>query len=262
MQIAHADAGFRHVFGQVFGHALGECGDQHAPAMLGDFAAFRQQIIHLLLDGADFRDGVHQAGWADHLFGKGAAGAFHLPGARRGADEDGRRAVGIPLFEFQRAVIRAAWQTEAIFGKHGLARIVAAIHAANLRHRDMAFIHDQQSVFGQIFEQRGWWFARVAACQVAAVIFNTFAGTSGFHHFNVEDGALFQPLRFQQFAFRMQLRQMFLQFILDARDGLGQRRARRDIVAIRVDRNAFHLCGDFARQRIEFADCFNLITEK
>ena len=60
----------------------------------------------------------------------------------------------------------------------------------------------------------------------------------------------------------MQLRQMFLQFILDARDGLGQRRARGDVVAIGIDRNAFHLRGDFAGQRIEFADCFNLIAEK
>ena len=126
----------------------------------------------------------------------------------------------------------------------------------------MAFIHDQQSVVRQIFEQRGRRFARIAAREVAAVIFNTFAGTRGFHHFNVKDGTLFQPLRFQQFAFRMQLCQMFLQFILDARDGLGQRRARGDIVAIRVNRNTFHLRGDFARQRIEFADCLNLIAEK
>ena len=126
----------------------------------------------------------------------------------------------------------------------------------------MAFIHDQQSVVRQVFEQRWRWFARITTREVAAVIFNTFAGTSGFHHFNVENGALFQPLRFQQFAFRMQLCQMFLQFILDARDGLSQRWARGDIVAIRVNRNTFHLCGDFARQRIEFADCFNLIAEK
>ena len=60
----------------------------------------------------------------------------------------------------------------------------------------------------------------------------------------------------------MQLRQMFLEFILDARDGLGQRRARGDIVAIGVDRNTFHLCGDFAGQRIKFADRLNLIAEK
>ena len=146
MQIAHADAGFCHVFGQVFGHALGECSHQHAPAMLGDFAAFRQKIIHLLFYGPDFRDGINQARWADHLFGKGAAGAFHLPRAGGGADEDGIRAVGIPFLKLEGAVIRAAWQAEAVFGKHGFARIVAAIHAANLRHRDMAFIHDQQSI--------------------------------------------------------------------------------------------------------------------
>ena len=83
--------------------------------MLGDFAAFRQQIIHLLFHGADFRDGVHQAGWADHLFGKGAAGAFHLPRAGRGADEDGGRAVSIPFLKLEGAIIRAAWQAEAVF---------------------------------------------------------------------------------------------------------------------------------------------------
>ena len=126
----------------------------------------------------------------------------------------------------------------------------------------MAFIHHQQSVFREVFEKRRRRFAGIAACQVAAVVFDSLAGTGGFHHFDIEDGALFQPLRFQQFAFRMQLRQMFLQFILDARDGLRQRRARRHIVAIGVDGNAFHLGGDFTGQRVKFADRFDLIAEK
>ena len=87
MHIAHADALFVQIFGQILGHPLGQGGDQHAQAARGDAADFVQQVVDLHLDRADFDHRVDQAGGADHLFGEDAAGLLHLPrrggGARR-----------------------------------------------------------------------------------------------------------------------------------------------------------------------------------
>jgi hypothetical protein len=44
---------------------------------------------------------------------------------------------------------------------------VAFEHAADLRHRHMALIDDQQGVFREIFEQGRWWLARAAPGQIA-----------------------------------------------------------------------------------------------
>jgi membrane dipeptidase len=54
MHVAHADALFMHVFGQVFGHALGQGGDQRAQAARRHAAHLIQQVIHLHLHGPDF----------------------------------------------------------------------------------------------------------------------------------------------------------------------------------------------------------------
>ena len=162
MQVAHADAGLIHIFGQRLGHLLGQGGDQHPLALGRRLAAFGDDVVDL--GGGRPHDAVRvgQAGGAHHLFGKDAAGALHLPGAGGGRDKDGLRAESLPLLEFQRPVIHAARQPEAIFRQRALAREVAFEHGPDLRHGDVAFIDDQQRVFRQIFEQRRRRLARPA----------------------------------------------------------------------------------------------------
>ena len=107
VHITHANALFVHVFGQVFGHALGQRGAQGAHAGGGDLAHLVQQIVDLHVDGADFDDRIDKAGGADHLFGEHAAGLLDLPRGGGGADEDRLRAHGVPFLELQRAVVHA-----------------------------------------------------------------------------------------------------------------------------------------------------------
>ena len=262
MEVAAAYAGLRHVVGQVFGHAFGQRRHQHAPALLRDAAAFGQKVVHLPLDGADLGHGVHQPGRADHLFGEAAAGPLHLPRTRRGADEDGAGAIGVPFLEFQRAVVHAGGQAEAEFVQHRFPREVAPIHAADLRDRHMAFIDDQQRVLGQVFEQRRRRFAGVPARQVAAVILDALAAARRLQHLDVEGRALVQPLRFQQLALGLQHAQLQLQLRLDVADRLLQRRARRDVVAVGVDVHAVQLARDLTGQGIEFAQRIHLVAEQ
>ena len=61
----------------------------------------------------------------------------------------------------------------------------------------MAFIDEQHGVFGEIFEQGGRRLAGQAAGEEAAVILDAGAASGGGDHFQIEIGALFEPLRFQ-----------------------------------------------------------------
>ena len=152
VHIAHADALLMHIFGEVFGHAFGERCDQRAIALQGRFATFGNEVIHLIFHRADDDGRVDQPRGADDLFGEHAACAFHFPFAGGGGDIDRLRAHCVPFFKPQRAVVDARWQAETIFGQGGFAVEVAFIHAANLWHGDMAFIHEYQRIVRQIFE--------------------------------------------------------------------------------------------------------------
>ena len=145
---------------------------------------------------------VDQAGGADDLLGEDAAGLLHLPGAGRGRDVHGLRPHGVPLLEVERAVVHAGGQAEAVFGQGRLAPVVAAEHAADLRHGDVALVDEHQGVVGEVFEEGRRRLAGLAAGEVARVVLDAGAGAGRLHHLHVEDGALLEPLGLQQPAVR------------------------------------------------------------
>ena len=113
---------------------------------------------------------------------------------------DGLRPHGVPLLEAQRAVVHAGGQAEAVFGERRLAPVVAAEHAADLRHGDVAFVDEDQRVVGQVFEQGRRRLAGLAAGEVARIVLDAGAGAGRLHHLHVEQRALLEPLRLQQAA--------------------------------------------------------------
>jgi hypothetical protein len=83
--------------------------------------------------------------------------------------------------------------------------VVAPRHGADLRHRLVALVDEQQSVVGKIFEQGRRRLARQAAGEEAAVILDTGAGAGGGYHLQVEIRALFEALVLKEFAFGLHL---------------------------------------------------------
>ena len=92
-----------------------------------------------------------------------------------------------------------------MFGQRELAPVVALVHAADLRDRDVGFVGEDNGIVGDEFEQRGRRLARRAAGQVARIVLDPVADAGRLQHFEIEVGALFQPLRLQQLAFVDQL---------------------------------------------------------
>ena len=164
-----------------------------------------QQVVDLAAGRAHLDRRVDEAGRADHLLDEDALGALHLPGAGRRRDVHGLRPHGVPFLEAQRAVVEAGGQPEAVFGQRRLAAEVALVHAADLRHRDVALVGEDQRVVGQVFEQGRRRLARLAAGEIARIVLDALAGAGGLHHLEVEGGALLEPLRLEQPAHGVQL---------------------------------------------------------
>ena len=194
--------------------------------MRGGLADLAEHVVDLAARRADLDRRIDQAGGADDLLGEDAAGLLHLPAAGRGRDGDGLRAHRVPLLEAQRAVVHAGGQAEAVFGERRLAAEVAAIHAADLADGDVALVDEHQGVVGEVFEQRRRRLAGLAAGEIARIVLDAGAGAGGFHHLEVEQGALLQALRLEQAAALFQLGEADLQLLLDRLDGAVQRRAR------------------------------------
>ncbi len=198
VHVAHAHAVLVQVLGEVLRHALGEHGDERAVALQRGVADLRRDVVDLGAGGAHLDGRVDEAGRADHLLDEDAAGAVHLPGAGRGGDVHGLRAHRLPFLEAQRAVVHAGGQAEAVFGERRLAAEVAAIHAADLRHGDVALVGEDEGVVGQVLEEGRRRLARPAPGEVARIVLDAGAGAGGLHHLEVEHAALLEPLGLQQ----------------------------------------------------------------
>ncbi|MCY1539336.1 hypothetical protein D9M68_749180 [compost metagenome] len=67
MNIAALNIKAVHIFGEFFGHALGERGDQHAVARFYRFIDFIEEIIDLVYCRAHINKRIEQPCRADHL---------------------------------------------------------------------------------------------------------------------------------------------------------------------------------------------------
>ena len=126
----------------------------------------------------------------------------------------------------------------------------------------MAFIDEQQGVVGEVFEQGRGRLPRQAASQEAAVILDPRATAGGGDHLQVEIGALFEPLGFEQFGLGVELLQPFGEFVANGVAGLFERRSRRHIMAVGVDLDRVERGDLLAGQRIEFGNRLNLVAEE
>ncbi len=262
MHVADFNALLVQIFGEILGHLLGEDGEERAVALGGGQADFIDDVVHLIGGGADFDVGVDQPGGADDLFGKDAIGLLQLPRAGGGRDIDRLRAHGVPFLEAQGAVVHAARQAEAVFGEGRLAAQIAAIHGAELTDGDVGFVDKDQGVIGEVFEQRGGRLAGLAAREIARIVFDAGAGAGGFHHFEIEQGALFEALGLEEAAHAVELLQAGLELALDLLDRRIHRGAGGDVVGIGEDAHGGQFGRFLAGQGVEFGDGFDLVAEQ
>ena len=180
--------------------------------------------------------------------------------ARRGGNINELGDALLEFVESQRTVIQAARQAESMLGQRDLARPVTFMHAAHLRHRNVALVNDAQEVLGKVIDQRVRRLTWLTTIQMTRVILDTRAKAQRFQHFQVVIHAHFQALRFQQLAFVVELLQAVAQLFLDGFQCAIEFRTHRNIMRRRPNGKRLVRVQLFARYIIDFGDRFYLIT--
>ena len=99
-----------------------------------------------------------------------------------------------------------------------LARPVALELAVQLRDRLVRLVEDAQQVVGEVVEQRVRRLVPLPTVEVHRVVLDAGADSDLAQHLEVVGGAHAQPLRFEQLAVLLELRQPLDQLGLDALD--------------------------------------------
>ena len=141
VQIAALDADVFEVVGEILRHFFSKRGYQHALAAVDTGIRFGDDVLDLPLGRADGYFGIQESGRAYKLFG-GDAGFLALVVAGRGAHEYDLVDLFLKLREIERTVVVGRRQTEAVVDQVLLSRAVARVHAAHLRHGDVAFVDE------------------------------------------------------------------------------------------------------------------------
>ncbi len=144
------------------------------------------------------------------------------------------------LIEHQWPVVQGTRQPEAIIDEYLLAASVSGIHTAKLRQRNMGFVHDHQIIIvhrGEIVLHRIGGFTGFFACEVARIVFDSFADPCRFEHFEIELCPLLEPIVFDHTSLLLVVGESFSQLLLDTFDGTGKFLLADDKLIGCVDRN-------------------------
>ncbi len=198
MQIAHPQPELLVVLGEVFRHPLGQGRHQDALVPVGPRPELGEQVVDLVPGRAHGDPRIHEAGRPDHLLGERVGGELELVGPGGRGDVD--RLTGAPreLVERERSVVERGGHPEPVLDERLLARAVAVVHAADLRHGDVALVDDDQRVLRQVVDQGRRGLARAVPGQVARVVLDAVAEAELAQHLHVEEGPLLEPLRLEQ----------------------------------------------------------------
>src|SRR3990172_41339 len=104
----------------------------------------------------------------------------------------------LELVKLQRTIIKSGGEPEAVLHEIDLARMVALIHAAELRDRGVALINDQEIILREIVQQRRGRLPRLPAGEMAGVVLDSVTVTHLTYHFEIKISSLLDPLGFQQ----------------------------------------------------------------
>ena len=248
------------ILGQIFGHALGQGGDQHALATRHPLADFMQQIVNLSFHRPHFDRRIDQAGGPNDLLDHHPRRLGHLVGSRSRRDVDHLVHAVLEFLKCQRAVIERRGQTKSVLHERFLPRAVAVVHAVQLRHRLVRFVDEHQIVTRKIVQQRGRRFARQTSGEVARVIFDAVTKPHGFDHFQIKHGALMHPLGFDQASLLLQFRFPPGQFFLDGLDRLRARLFFHHVMCFGIDRQTDVFLLHCAKQRIDLGERFDFVS--
>src|SRR4029450_7505978 len=182
------------------------------------------------------------------------------PGGARGVD--GRAAQPGELIERQRAIIEGGGQPESVLDERFLARPISVVHAADLRHRDVALVDDDQRVLRQIVDQGRRCLPWAVTGQVPGVVLDTVTVAELAEHLDVEEGPLLEPLRLQQTVLLAEESESLAELFLDGLERAGQLARLGDVMARRVDVDPVDALQHGAAEGVDARDRIDDVAEE
>ena len=215
MDVPDSDSYLVKVIVEFFCHPLGKGGDKYPFIDFGPLADFFDQVVNLILDRSDLYRRIQEPGRPDDLFHDQPGRAFQLVVCRSGADVDFLPGDGIELVEGERPVVCRGRESEAIFDKHGLPGMVAAVHRPDLRNRHMALVDEGDEIVREIVYQAEWPLSGLPAVQVSRVVLDTGAVAHLLDHLQVILDPLPESLCFQSLADLLEVFKLLPEVVLD-----------------------------------------------
>jgi hypothetical protein len=197
----------------------------------------------------------------DHLLDDVVAHPAQLVGTGRRRQVDGLAGALEELLPLQRAVVHRAGQPEAVVDQGALAAAVALVHRADLRHRHVRLVQDQQEVLGEVVEQRVRRGAGRAAVDVHRVVLDAVAEADLAHHLEVVGRAHAQPLGLEHLPLLLHLVQPVGELELDAPGRPLHPLRPGDVVRGREDEDLLVLLDHLAGERVQRHDLLDLVAE-
>ena len=185
-----------------------------------------------------------------------------LPRARRRRDEHELRHLREELVEAERPVVERRREAEAEVDERLLARAVALVHAADLRHGLVRLVDEDDEVGREVVEQRVRRRARRAAVEDARVVLDPVAEAELAHHLEVVLGALPDPVRLEHPALGLEQLHLLGELVLDLVDRALDRRLRGDVLRRREDGDRVEPREHLAGERVEVRDLLDLVAEE
>jgi hypothetical protein len=102
-----------------------------------------------LARAGDLDDRVEQPGGADHLFHHLARRSSQLVVPGVAETNTACAHTLLPLLEPQRPIVQGTGEPEPVLDQRPLAAAVPGVHGADLRDRDVRFVHEQQEILGK-----------------------------------------------------------------------------------------------------------------
>src|SRR5438094_1342558 len=261
VQVAHAKAHLEQVVREVLAHLLRERGDQHALLALDARADLVHQVVDLVARLAHVDTRIDDAGRAHDLLDDAPrAPALVLAGRRRDVDE----LVGDrhELVERLRPVVQRARQPEAVVDQRLLARAVALVHAADLRHGLVGLVDEADEVAGEVVEQAVRARAGGPAIEDPRVVLDAVAEAHLPQHLHVVLRALAQAMRLEQLALRLELGTALVELAAYLGDRALHRALLDVVVRRRPDGDVLEVVLDeLSRQRVEVLQALDLVAE-
>ena len=127
-----------------------------------------------------------------------------------------------------------------------LAAAVAVEHRADLRHRGVRLVDEQQVILREEIEQRVRRLARLAPAQRPAVVLDPRAVAHLHHHLDVVPRPRAEPLGLEQLALRLEQLQPLAQLLANLVDRVVNPLLRQHEVLGRVDVHLLQLVDHFA----------------